>query len=60
MPAPLDVRERLSAGIGPMVDDEDTLKGYGAHSDQERILEASLYKFMELQWDAVLAVAAHK
>lgn len=43
-----------------MVDDEDTLKGYGAHSDQERILEVALYQFLEFQWDAVLEVAAHK
>src|SRR6185503_7538201 len=29
-------------GIGPMIDVEDGPKGYGAHSDQERILEEAL------------------
>ena len=28
-------------GVGAMVDEEDAPKGYGPHSDQERILEAS-------------------
>ena len=28
-----------------MIDEEDGPKGFGAHSDQERILEAGLYKF---------------
>src|SRR6202020_2208725 len=29
-------------GVGPMVDEEDAPKGYGPHSDQERILEQYL------------------
>ena len=31
-------------GVGAMVDEEDAAKGFGAHSDQERILEESVYK----------------
>jgi hypothetical protein len=30
-------------GIGPAADIEDAAKGYGAHSDQERILEAEIH-----------------
>jgi hypothetical protein len=33
-------------GIGPMTDVEDGPKGFGAHSDQERILEEALHKFV--------------
>ncbi len=47
-------------GIGPIVDIEDGPKGYGAHSDQERILESALYEFVQFTWEAVTAVAAHK
>lgn len=58
--SPLQAKGVQTYGIGPMVDDEDTLKGFGAHSDQERILETALYQFLEFQWDAVRAVAASK
>ncbi len=44
-------------GIGPMIDSEDGPKGFGAHSDQERILEESLYKFLRFQWDLVSNLA---
>ncbi len=44
-------------GIGPMIDEEDGQKGFGAHSDQERILEASLYLFLRFNWEVVTAVA---
>lgn len=44
-------------GIGPMVDSEDGPKGFGAHSDQERILEESLHKFLRFQWDVVSNLA---
>ncbi|HEY1108245.1 MAG TPA: peptidase dimerization domain-containing protein, partial [Opitutaceae bacterium] len=47
-------------GIGPMIDSEDGLKGYGAHSDQERILEEALYKFTRFHWDVVLELAGKK
>jgi acetylornithine deacetylase/succinyl-diaminopimelate desuccinylase-like protein len=44
-------------GIGPMIDDEDAPKGFGAHSDQERILEESFYKFLQFNWEVVTAIA---
>jgi acetylornithine deacetylase/succinyl-diaminopimelate desuccinylase-like protein len=45
-------------GIGPMLDSEDGPKGFGAHSDQERILEEALYKFVRFQWEIVVSMAA--
>ena len=44
-------------GIGPAVDIEDGARGFGAHSDQERILEAELHRFVRFQYDAVMDVA---
>ena len=40
-------------GTGPAADREDASKGFGAHSDQERILESELHRFVRFQWDAV-------
>ncbi len=48
-----------SYGIGPAVTEEDRLK-YGAHSDVERLSEASLYRFVEFAWNAVVEVAVKK
>lgn len=45
-------------GVGPLTDSEDGPKGFGAHSDQERILESSLHTFVKFHWDIVLRVAA--
>ncbi len=45
-------------GIGPATDIEDGPKGFAAHSDQERILEAELHRFVRFQWDAVNEIAA--
>jgi acetylornithine deacetylase/succinyl-diaminopimelate desuccinylase-like protein len=45
-------------GIGPAVDEEDGPKGFGAHSDQERIREEAFYKFLEFNWEVVSALAA--
>lgn len=45
-------------GIGPALDTEDGPKGFGAHSDQERILEAELHRFVRFQNDVVMALAA--
>ena len=45
-----------SYGIGPAVTEEDRLQ-YGAHSDVERLSEASLYRFVEFAWNAVAEVA---
>jgi acetylornithine deacetylase/succinyl-diaminopimelate desuccinylase-like protein len=44
-------------GIGPATDIEDGPKGFGAHSDQERILESELHRFVRFNWDVVNALA---
>ncbi|HET9704514.1 MAG TPA: M20/M25/M40 family metallo-hydrolase, partial [Vicinamibacterales bacterium] len=44
-------------GIGPAIDAEDGPKGFGAHSDQERILETELHRFVRFQYDVVLELA---
>ena len=47
-------------GVGPALDIEDGPKGFGAHSDQERIVESELYRFVHFNWDAVLDIARAK
>jgi acetylornithine deacetylase/succinyl-diaminopimelate desuccinylase-like protein len=47
-------------GIGPALDIEDGPKGFGAHSDQERILESELFRFVRFNYDLVLDLAAAK
>jgi acetylornithine deacetylase/succinyl-diaminopimelate desuccinylase-like protein len=44
-------------GIGPALDEEDGPKGFGAHSDQERILESELHRFVRFHWDLVRELA---
>ncbi|HEY7171320.1 MAG TPA: M20/M25/M40 family metallo-hydrolase [Vicinamibacterales bacterium] len=44
-------------GIGPAVDDEDAAKGFGAHSDQERLLESELHRFVRFNFDIVSTLA---
>lgn len=44
-------------GVGPAIDMEDGPLGYGAHSDQERIIETELYRFAQFHWDIVLNLA---
>jgi acetylornithine deacetylase/succinyl-diaminopimelate desuccinylase-like protein len=44
-------------GIGPATDLEDGPKGFGAHSDQERILETELHRFVRFHYDVVMTVA---
>jgi len=44
-------------GIGPATDFEDGPKGFGAHSDQERILESELHRFVRFNWDIVVDTA---
>jgi acetylornithine deacetylase/succinyl-diaminopimelate desuccinylase-like protein len=46
-----------SYGIGPAVEDNDRTN-YGAHSDVERLPEASLYGLARFTWEIVLDVAA--
>lgn len=47
-------------GVGAMVDEEDAAKGFGAHSDQERLLEEALYKHVQFGWEAITGLAAKK
>ena len=47
-------------GIGPASDSEDGPKGFGAHSDQERILETELHRFVRFEWDVVSSLATAK
>ena len=44
-------------GIGPATDVEDGPKGFGAHSDQERILERELHRFVRFTYDLVTDIA---
>jgi acetylornithine deacetylase/succinyl-diaminopimelate desuccinylase-like protein len=44
-------------GIGPATDVEDAPKGFGAHSDQERILEAELHRFVRFHYDVTAELA---
>ena len=45
-------------GIGPMTDREDAALGYGAHSDQERILEEAFQSFVRAHFEIVRDLAA--
>ncbi|HYE90724.1 MAG TPA: peptidase dimerization domain-containing protein, partial [Terriglobales bacterium] len=47
-------------GIGPAVDIEDGPLGFGAHSDQERILESELHRFVRFQYDIVRELAGRR
>ena len=47
-------------GIGPAIDREDAGLGFGAHSDQERILISELNRFLRFNWDVVIDLAAKK
>ncbi|MEO5896634.1 MAG: M20/M25/M40 family metallo-hydrolase [Vicinamibacterales bacterium] len=45
-------------GIGPMTDTEDAAKGFGGHSDQERIRETAFQQFVRAHWEIVRDLAA--
>jgi len=47
-------------GIGPAIDAEDAPKGFGSHSDQERIIESELHRFVRFNWDVVTQLAGRK
>jgi len=47
-------------GVSLATDEEDILKGFAAHSDQERVLEDSLYKYLQFQWDVLGTTAFTK
>lgn len=44
-------------GIGPGIDSEDGPLGFGAHSDQERIIESELYRFVQTHYEIVEQMA---
>jgi acetylornithine deacetylase/succinyl-diaminopimelate desuccinylase-like protein len=54
----LRAKGMLCYGIGPATDAEDGPKGFGAHSDQERILEAELHRFVRFTYGLVVDLAA--
>ena len=47
-------------GIGPAIDLEDGPKGFGMHSDQERLLESELYRFVRFNYEVVVDLARVK
>jgi acetylornithine deacetylase/succinyl-diaminopimelate desuccinylase-like protein len=47
-------------GIGPATDFEDPPKGFGAHSDQERLLESELYRFVRFNYEVAADLARAK
>jgi acetylornithine deacetylase/succinyl-diaminopimelate desuccinylase-like protein len=55
--AQLRARGQQSYGIGPAETRADMID-FGAHSDVERLPEASLYPFVEFVWMAVTGIAA--
>ncbi len=54
---PLRARGMQCVGIGSAVDIEDQTKGFGMHSDQERLLEAEFYRFVRLNWEIAVSLA---
>ena len=46
-------------GFGPIADEKES-ELHGAHSDQERMLESSIYRMTEYLWDVLIEVAARK
>ena len=57
--AQLRARGMQCYGIGP-ASSEDDRTNYGAHSDVERLLESSIYRFAEFTWEAVIGIAASR
>ena len=47
-------------GVGPAIDSEDGPKGFGSHSDQERILESELHRFVRFQYNVVVSLVASR
>ena len=43
-----------------LTDVEDAMKGFSSHSDQERLLETSLYQALQVHWEVVSLVAVSK
>jgi len=55
--AQLRVKGVQCFGIGPATDFEDPPKGVGAHSDQERLLESELHRFVRFTLEVVYDLA---
>ena len=53
----LRARGMQCVGIGAAVDIEDQTRGFGMHSDQERLLESELHRFVRFNWEIVTALA---
>jgi acetylornithine deacetylase/succinyl-diaminopimelate desuccinylase-like protein len=47
-------------GIGPATDLEDGPKGFGMHSDQERLLDSELFRFVRFNYEVVVDLARAK
>jgi acetylornithine deacetylase/succinyl-diaminopimelate desuccinylase-like protein len=47
-------------GISSAYDEDDPPKGFGMHSDQERIIENELYRFVHASYDTVAKLARAK
>ena len=47
-------------GSSVAVDGEDLPKGFGMHSDQERVLESELYRFVHAQYEVFSTIARDK
>lgn len=58
--SPLRAKGVQAYGIGPLMTEEDSSRGGGAHADDERVLERALHDFVRFQWYSVLEVAASK
>ena len=57
---PLRQKGVQSYGIGPLVAEKDMEDLNGIHGDNERILEAELYRFLRFQWEVVKDVAGKR
>lgn len=55
--AQVRVKGQQCFGIGPAADLEDAAKGFAAHSDQERILEAEIYRFVQFSYEILYDLA---
>jgi acetylornithine deacetylase/succinyl-diaminopimelate desuccinylase-like protein len=55
--ANLRAKGQACYGIGPALDVEDGPLGFGAHSDQERVLESALHDYVRFQYEIVFSLA---
>jgi acetylornithine deacetylase/succinyl-diaminopimelate desuccinylase-like protein len=55
--ANLRAKGQACYGIGPALDVEDGPLGFGAHSDQERVLESALHDYVRFQYEIVHSLA---